>query len=223
MLKLRSVGIRDYRVLEGRQHIGRIRFADERMPGVWLWSVTIHLPGGLPMGTSKDLDTAKADFKVAWEALKARTTPEQIAAAYRAMKSATTVDSRGSRDHSYSLLPIRRGIGRERSARPASRNLLRHLARQFVRPRRLAGFTHRRRRFRVWVAWRDSRRRLGRRAWRCRRDFGRFDRHLHHHLAILADVRIRRCPTIGVDLAVWITRRRQTYAETVTIVPIQLS
>ena len=96
---------------------------------------------------------------------------------------------------SYSLLLIRRGIGRERSARPASRNLLRHLAGKFVRPRRLAGFTHWRRRFRIWVAWRDSRRRLGRRARRCRRDFGRFDRHLHRHLAIFAEIGSSALPT----------------------------
>ena len=37
------------------------------------------------MGSAKDLDTAKAEFKAAWEALKARTTPEQLAAAYKAM------------------------------------------------------------------------------------------------------------------------------------------
>jgi hypothetical protein len=37
------------------------------------------------MGTAKDLDTAKAEFKAAWEALKARTLPEQLAAAYKAM------------------------------------------------------------------------------------------------------------------------------------------
>ena len=29
MLKLRSIGINDYSVLEGRQRIGRIRFADD--------------------------------------------------------------------------------------------------------------------------------------------------------------------------------------------------
>jgi hypothetical protein len=29
MLKLRSIGIRDYAVLESEQRIGRIRFADE--------------------------------------------------------------------------------------------------------------------------------------------------------------------------------------------------
>ena len=80
MLKLRSIGIQDYSVLEGHQ---RIRFAGERLPPVWLWNVVIHLTGGLPMGSSKDLDTAKADFKAAWEALKARTTPEQLLAAYR--------------------------------------------------------------------------------------------------------------------------------------------
>jgi hypothetical protein len=61
-------------VLEGGR-IGRIR----------LWNVTVHLSGGFPMGSSKDLDTAKAEFKAAWEALKARTTPEQLAAAYKAM------------------------------------------------------------------------------------------------------------------------------------------
>ena len=85
MLKLRSIGINDYSVLEGRQRIGRIRFVIERMPGVWLWNVTVHLTGGLPMGSSTDLDTAKAEFKAAWEALKASTTPRQLAAAYRAM------------------------------------------------------------------------------------------------------------------------------------------
>ena len=37
------------------------------------------------MGSAKDLDTAKAEFKAAWEALKARTTPDQLAAAYAAM------------------------------------------------------------------------------------------------------------------------------------------
>ena len=85
LLKLRSIGLSDYSVLEGRQRIGRIRFVIERMPGVWLWNVTVPLPGDLLMGSSQDFNTAKAEFKAAWEALKARTTPEQLAAAYRAM------------------------------------------------------------------------------------------------------------------------------------------
>ena len=85
MLKLRSIGLSDFAVLEGRQRIGRIRLATERMPCVWIWNVTVHLPGGLPDGFSQGLDTAKAEFKAAWKALKARTPPEQLAAAYRAM------------------------------------------------------------------------------------------------------------------------------------------
>ena len=85
MLKLRSIGLSDYAVLEGNQRIGRIRLATERMPCRWLWNITIHLTGGLPMGSAKDLDTARADFKAAWEVLKARTTPEQLAATYKAM------------------------------------------------------------------------------------------------------------------------------------------
>ena len=75
MLKLRSIGISDYSVLEGRQRIGRIRLASERMPSVWLWNVSIHLPGGLPMGSAKDLDTAKAEFKAAWENQENRSAP----------------------------------------------------------------------------------------------------------------------------------------------------
>jgi hypothetical protein len=55
------------------------------MPPVWLWSVTIHLGGGLPRGSSQDLNTAKAEFKTAWKGLKARTPPEDFAAAYKAM------------------------------------------------------------------------------------------------------------------------------------------
>jgi hypothetical protein len=54
MLKLRSIGIRDYSVLEGEQRIGRIRFAEEHIPGVWLWNINVHLTGGLPMGSARD-------------------------------------------------------------------------------------------------------------------------------------------------------------------------
>jgi hypothetical protein len=81
MLKLRSIGIGDYSVLEGEQRIGRIRFSDERLPGVWFWNVVVHLTAGLRMGSANDLDTAKADFKAAWEELKARTSKDELAAA----------------------------------------------------------------------------------------------------------------------------------------------
>jgi cytochrome c556 len=36
------------------------------------------------MGSSQDLDTAKADFKAAWENLKARVSKDELAAAYKA-------------------------------------------------------------------------------------------------------------------------------------------
>jgi hypothetical protein len=36
ILKLRTIGLSDYSVLEGSQRIGRIRLATERMPCVWL-------------------------------------------------------------------------------------------------------------------------------------------------------------------------------------------
>jgi hypothetical protein len=36
MLKLRPIGVNDYMVLEGDQRIGRIRYARERTPGIWL-------------------------------------------------------------------------------------------------------------------------------------------------------------------------------------------
>ena len=62
MLKLRSIGLSDYSVLEGRQRIGRIRLATERMPCVWIWTIQVHLIGELPMGSAKDIDTAKAEF-----------------------------------------------------------------------------------------------------------------------------------------------------------------
>ena len=49
MLKLRSIDLSDLAVFDGKQRIGRIRLATERIPCVWRWSVTIHL-GGPPHG-----------------------------------------------------------------------------------------------------------------------------------------------------------------------------
>jgi hypothetical protein len=85
MLKLRLIGLSDYSVIEGRQRIGRIRLAEERAPPVWIWSIIVHLPGGAPTGAALDLESAKTRFKEAWESLKARTTPEQLASAFKAM------------------------------------------------------------------------------------------------------------------------------------------
>ena len=65
MLKLRSIGINDYAVLEAGRRIGRIRFVIKRLPGVWLWNVAVPLSSVLPMGSSEDLDTAKVEFEAA--------------------------------------------------------------------------------------------------------------------------------------------------------------
>ena len=76
------------------------------------------------------------------------------------------------------------------------------LTRQLLRPGRLAGFTHRRGHFRIWI----TRRVL---FWRLRRDIGRggrifwrLDRHLHRNLAIVADLWPRTCDRSGSHLHV---------------------
>jgi hypothetical protein len=52
MLALRLIAPNDYRVLEGRQPIGRIRSARERTPPIWVWTVTVTIPGP-PFGDAK--------------------------------------------------------------------------------------------------------------------------------------------------------------------------
>jgi hypothetical protein len=66
-LTLRMIGVNDYAVHEDGQQIGRIRFASERNPGIWLWQVQVHIPGP-PFGSAKNLDEAKQNFKTAWQA-----------------------------------------------------------------------------------------------------------------------------------------------------------
>ena len=83
-LTLRMTAKRDYMVLEDGQWIGRIRYADERIPGVWLWNVQVHIPGP-PAGSEMSLDAAKAAFKTAWISFKSKHTEERLAAAYKAM------------------------------------------------------------------------------------------------------------------------------------------
>jgi hypothetical protein len=45
------------------------------------------LIGGLPAGTADSRFVAMVQFKAHWEALKARTTPQQLQTAYRAMNT----------------------------------------------------------------------------------------------------------------------------------------
>ena len=62
MLALRLIDPNDYIVLDDGQPIGRIRLARERAPPIWLWTVTIPLPGP-PFGDAKTIDEAKQRFK----------------------------------------------------------------------------------------------------------------------------------------------------------------
>jgi hypothetical protein len=84
-----------------------------------------------------------------------------------------------------SHFPARGVSRRERRARPlwsTYRHFIGHLARQFLRSRRLAGLAHRRRHLRTRAARRCLWRRLGGGAGCRRRNLGWFDRHLHRHL-----------------------------------------
>ena len=71
-------------VIENDQRIGRIRYAVDRTPRLWIWYVQIHLTGGLQMGTSRTFEAAKHEFRGAWSTLKRRTPPEKLEEAFRA-------------------------------------------------------------------------------------------------------------------------------------------
>lgn len=61
----------DYTVIDAGQPVGRIRRAAERNGEVWIWNVTVNMPGA-PNGTANSLEAAKADFRAAWTAFKAK-------------------------------------------------------------------------------------------------------------------------------------------------------
>ena len=52
MLSLRLIAPNDYTVLEDGHPVGRIRLARERSHPVWLWTVTVTIPGG-PVATGE--------------------------------------------------------------------------------------------------------------------------------------------------------------------------
>ncbi len=91
MLTMRLIEPNDYTVHEDRQNIGRIRLARERTPSIWLWIVTVTIPGA-PFGDAKSLDQAKERFKEAWVAFKHKHGPEALAKAYEAMNHANRAD-----------------------------------------------------------------------------------------------------------------------------------
>jgi hypothetical protein len=81
MITVRLIGLDDYSVHEDGQRIGRIRLAHERAPPIWVWTVTVTLPGA-PLGDAQTLDEAKGRFKVVWEAFKQKHGPEELAKAF---------------------------------------------------------------------------------------------------------------------------------------------
>ena len=85
MLTMRMIGQNDYSIHEDGQPIGRIRFASERVPGIWLWHIQMHAPGLSPFGSARSLIEAKAEFKTAWLAYKEKHGPEKLAKAYAGM------------------------------------------------------------------------------------------------------------------------------------------
>lgn len=91
MLTLRLIAPNDYTVHDDGQLIGRIRYTRERSPGLWMWSCIVTLPRA-PFGDGKTLDDAKARFKTAWLAFKAKHTPERLAATYAEMNHANRPD-----------------------------------------------------------------------------------------------------------------------------------
>ena len=82
MLKLRSIGLSDIPSSKaGSALAGSVGHRTTRL------ALERHSPpaGRIAYGLSPDINTAKSEFREAWKALKARTPPEQLAAAYRAM------------------------------------------------------------------------------------------------------------------------------------------
>jgi hypothetical protein len=119
MLALRLTDPNDYTVLDDGQPIGRIRLARERSLPIWLWTVTVTIPGP-PFGDAKNIGEAKARFKVAWLAFKDKVGSEALAKAYAAMNHAPFGQSDISGDGRCGCqaeLAERREFSRKRAAR----------------------------------------------------------------------------------------------------------
>ena len=86
-LALRTIGIKDYAVIEDGQPIGRIRLASERQGEVSMWNCTVLIPG-VPNGNAGSLEAAKTAFRQAWEKRKAEVGPERLAQALETAQAA---------------------------------------------------------------------------------------------------------------------------------------
>jgi hypothetical protein len=86
-LSLRTIGIKDYAVLDDGHRFGRIRYAAERTNEIWMWNVTIPEPGG-GHGTSPTFEEANTAFKESWTKFKAEIGPERLASALELAEAA---------------------------------------------------------------------------------------------------------------------------------------
>lgn len=87
MLTMRSIGQNDYEVRDCGQPIGRIRYARERTPGIWIWQVQVLIPGP-PFGSAKSIGDAKDQFKSAWLRFATEHGADALARAYETMNHA---------------------------------------------------------------------------------------------------------------------------------------
>ena len=64
VLALRTIGIKDYAVIDEGHPVGRIRLAAERHGEVWIWNCTVLCPGF--HGSAVSLEAAKMAFREAF-------------------------------------------------------------------------------------------------------------------------------------------------------------
>ena len=77
----------DYVVIDAGQVVGRLRRASERAGKVWMWNVTVNVPGG-GNGAAASLEEAEAAFRPSWFAFKADIGEERLASALQEAQNA---------------------------------------------------------------------------------------------------------------------------------------
>jgi hypothetical protein len=88
-LVARSIGDDDFEVRDDGEPVGRIRFAKERSPGIWVWHVQIPVP--MPSwcnGRAESREAAMAAFRAAWTRFKSQIGPEAYVAAIEEARQA---------------------------------------------------------------------------------------------------------------------------------------
>jgi hypothetical protein len=98
----------DYVVIDAGHAVGRLRRATERAGEVWMWNVTVNVPGG-GNGAAGCLEEAKAAFRQSWLAFKATIGEERLASALQAAQNARERSGKTGRAALNGLVqPLRR-------------------------------------------------------------------------------------------------------------------